>query len=165
MKREGRGRATPRAFACLGAALFLGAAGAGAQSVDTVLAQQQGADDAAAAAQREVDKLSDEAQTMADRYRQALTDAETLTKYNEHLAVQVKSQAEEVTSLRRQLTEVETTDREIQPLMQRMVETLEQFVSYDVPFLLEERKARVETLKQMMGRADITISEKYRRIL
>jgi hypothetical protein len=163
MKRDGRGRA--RAFACLGALLFFGAGGAGAQSVDAVLAQQQGADKAAAAAQREVDKLSDEAQTMADRYRQALTDAETLTKYNEHLAVQVKSQAEEAASLRRQLTEVETTDREIQPLMQRMVETLEQFVSYDVPFLLEERKARVETLKEMMGRADISISEKYRRIL
>jgi hypothetical protein len=165
MKRDLRGRAKPWAFACLGAALFVGAPGADAQSVDAVLAQQAGADQAAGAAQREVDRLSDEAQQMADRYRQALTDAESLTKYNEHLAVQVKSQADEVTSLRRQLTEVETTDREIQPLMQRMVETLEQFVSYDVPFLLEERKQRVETLKQMMARADITISEKYRRIL
>ena len=49
--------------------------------------------------------------------------------------------------------------------MQRMVETLEQFVALDVPFLLEERNGRVATLKQMMTRADVTISEKYRRIL
>jgi hypothetical protein len=162
MERMSRERTRSWALGCLGVVL---AAGASAQSVDAVLAQQAGADQAATAAQREVDKLSDEAQEMADRYRQALTDAESLTKYNEHLAVQVKSQADEVASLRRQLTEVETTDREIQPLMQRMVETLEQFVSLDVPFLIEERKARVETLKQMMARADITISEKYRRIL
>jgi hypothetical protein len=49
--------------------------------------------------------------------------------------------------------------------MQQMVETLDQFVKLDVPFLLEERSARVQNLKDMMGRADVTISEKYRRIL
>jgi hypothetical protein len=163
MERNSRERAPAWALVC--GVVIAAAASASAQSVDTVLAQQAGADQAATAAQREVDRLSDEAQDMAERYRQALTDAEALTQYNEHLAMQVKSQSDEVASLRRQLTEVETTDREIQPLMQRMVETLEKFVSYDVPFLLDERNARVETLKQMMTRADITISEKYRRIL
>ena len=68
-------------------------------------------------------------------------------------------------SIERQLTEIETTNREVQPLMQQMVDTLEQFVKLDVPFLLEERTARVQSLKDMMGRADVTISEKYRRIL
>src|SRR5687767_14528110 len=163
MERNSLERAPAWALVC--GVVIAAAASASAQSVDTVLAQQAGADQAATAAQPEVDRLSDEAQDMAERYRQALTDAEALTQYNEHLAMQVKSQSDEVASLRRQLTEVETTDREIQPLMQRMVETLEKFVSYDVPFLLDERNARVETLKQMMTRADITISEKYRRIL
>ena len=49
--------------------------------------------------------------------------------------------------------------------MQRMLDTLEQFVSLDVPFLLDERTKRVSTLKDMMSRADVTISEKYRRIV
>jgi len=34
-----------------------------------------------------------------------------------------------------------------------------------VPFFLEERTNRVESLKLLMARADVTISEKYRRIL
>ena len=142
-----------------------GAGAVRAQSLDQLLAQQSAADKEAAAAQREIDKLSDEAQSMADKYRQALTDAASLEKYNQHLAQQVKSQADEVASMRKQLEQIETTDREVQPLMQRMVETLAQFVTLDVPFLLEERTKRVATLQEMMGRADVTISEKYRRIL
>ena len=46
-----------------------------------------------------------------------------------------------------------------------MLDTLEQFVDLDVPFLLEERKQRVAMLEAMMPRADVTLSEKYRRIL
>jgi hypothetical protein len=67
--------------------------------------------------------------------------------------------------MNRQLLEVETTSREVLPLMQRMLDTLGQFVALDVPFLAEERAKRVATLEDMMTRADVTISEKYRRIL
>jgi hypothetical protein len=153
------------AFAVLAAAFSGGAGAAFGQSLDNLLAQQAAADQAAQAAQREIDELHDEAQGMAEKYRQALADTASLEKYNEHLAVQVKSQSDEVASIRKQLEEIETTDREVQPLMQRMVDTLEQFVALDVPFLLEERTRRVATLKDMMARADVTISEKYRRIL
>jgi hypothetical protein len=165
MRHEERGRLRAGGFAVLGAALATAGMGAWGQSLDNLLAQQAAADQAAAAAQRQIDELHDEAQGMAEKYRQALSDAASLTKYNAQLEVQVKSQGDEVASMRRQLAEIETTDREIQPLMQRMVETLEKFVAYDVPFLLEERTRRVATLKEMMGRADVTISEKYRRIL
>jgi len=159
-------RRLARAFALLlGVTLCGGGTAASAQALDNLLAQQAAADRDAAAAQQEVDRLHDEAADMAEKYRQALTDAESLAKYNEHLAVQVKSQSDEVASIRAQLADVETTDREVQPLMQRMVETLKQFVALDVPFLLEERNQRVATLEQMMTRADVTISEKYRRIL
>jgi hypothetical protein len=49
--------------------------------------------------------------------------------------------------------------------MDRMVQTLDQFVKADVPFLQEERANRVKSLVELMGRADVAISEKYRRIL
>ena len=68
-------------------------------------------------------------------------------------------------SIQTQLSEIETTNREVLPLMERMVSTLDQFVNADIPFYKEERLNRVALLKDMMPRADISISEKYRRIL
>lgn len=50
-------------------------------------------------------------------------------------------------------------------MMQRMLETLEQFVELDTPFLLDERRTRVQNLKSLMRRADVSVSEKYRRIV
>ena len=55
--------------------------------------------------------------------------------------------------------------REIKPLMSRMLEALDEFVKLDVPFLLKEREKRVADLKTMMLRADVTDSEKFRRLL
>jgi hypothetical protein len=77
----------------------------------------------------------------------------------------VKSQQDELSTMTRQLSEIETTSREALPMMQKMVVTLGQFVKLDVPFLPEERANRLAQLDDMMTRADVSVSEKYRRIV
>jgi hypothetical protein len=146
-------------------ALSVTAPFARAQSVEAVMSEQADADEAAAASQQRVANIHHDTQEMAAKYRQALTDVDSINRYNEHLAGQVKSQNDEIASIQRQLGEIETTGRDVIPLMEKMVTTLEQFVALDVPFLLEERTKRVQTLKELLPRADVTISEKYRRIL
>ncbi len=138
---------------------------AGDLTADRLLAEQAGADKTATAAQDRINKLDDEAQNMAARYRQALSDIDSFKRYNEQIAVQLKSQNEEVAQIKRQLVDIEVTARDVLPLMQKMVDTLEQFVSLDLPFLMGERRQRVVTLKGLLLRADVSISEKYRRIL
>jgi len=140
------------------------AAPAGAQ-LDEALAQQVQTDQTAARSQEQINALRERQQDAAGRYAQALADAESLERYNDQLAEQVQSQEDEIASIEKQLLDIETTNREVQPLMQQMVDTLEQFVKLDVPFLLEERAARVQNLRDILPRADITISEKYRLIL
>jgi hypothetical protein len=136
-----------------------------AEAIDRVMSEQAAAIKAAAASQARIDGLSDETQDMLAKYRQALTDTDSLKKYNEQLGAQVKSQEDRLAAIKRQLAEIEATQRDVLPLMQRMIDTLEQFVQLDVPFLVQERTKRVATLKQLIGRADVSISEKYRRIL
>ena len=135
------------------------------QQVTQALQAQVQNDKDQANSQKEINGVREKTQDAAGRYAQAMADADSLERYNKQLDSQVKSQEAEMASIERQLTDIETTNREVQPLMQQMVETLDQFVKLDVPFLLDERTARVQNLKDMMARADVTISEKYRRIL
>ncbi len=50
------------------------------------------------------------------------------------------------------------------PLMIRMLDGLEQFIELDKPFLLDEREQRVNRLRALMERADVTLAEKFRRL-
>jgi len=138
---------------------------AAAQKLDAAINEQAAANRDAVASQQKIDQLADQTQDMVGKYRQALNDAEALKKYNEQLAIQVKSQGERLANMKKQLVDIEGTQRDVLPLMQKMVDTLEQFVALDVPFQIEERTKRVANLKSVLARADVSTSEKYRRIL
>jgi vacuolar-type H+-ATPase subunit I/STV1 len=155
-------------FALAGAiAALLGAAPASTQTakVNTVISEQVKTEEAARASQKRVEQLDEETTKMLADYRQMLAEATSLKSYNEQLAAQVKSQDEQVSEMTQQLGQIETTSREVLPMMDKMLATLDQFVKLDMPFLMEERSNRVAQLKDMMTRADVSTSEKYRRIV
>jgi hypothetical protein len=120
---------------------------------------------AGAEAQEEIDTLSDEIDTLAAEYRAALQTTRALKVYNAQLESLLVSQRREIESLTKQIDEVTVVGRRVLPLMVRMIDGLEHFIALDVPFLLEERQTRVADLRAKMDRADVTIAEKYRRIL
>ncbi|HUS23716.1 MAG TPA: DUF3450 domain-containing protein [Candidatus Binatia bacterium] len=134
-------------------------------TVNTTIGEQVGTEKAAAASQNRINALDDETQRMLDDYRATSREAESLRRYNEQLMLQIKSQQEEMVSIGKQIEQIDRTNREIYPLMNKMVDTLDQFVKLDLPFLQDERARRLGALKEMMPRADVTTAEKYRRIL
>ena len=136
-----------------------------AQFLAAAVDEQARADKEAVSSQERVSELDDETQKLLAQYRTALGEKESIEAYSEQLKVQVQSQLEDIASIERQLDEVETTAREVVPLTQKMLDTLGAFVELDVPFLIEERRNRVKTLKEVMDRADVTLSEKYRRVV
>jgi Protein of unknown function (DUF3450) len=154
-------RAVPGA-AMLLAALYV--TDAGAQLNDTVRADAQ-VNQAATTSQEGIDAQREAAEDAGVQYARYTLEADSLERYNTQLEEQVRSQEEELASIEEQLAGIETTTREIQPLMQTMVDTLRTFVALDIPFLIEERTTRVQNLVDLLGRADVAISEKYRRIL
>jgi hypothetical protein len=133
--------------------------------VNSVISEQVKTEEAAKASQKKVESLDEEATKMLSDYRLMLAETTSLKSYNEQLALQVKSQDEQVAEMTAQLTTIETTSKEVLPMMDKMLATLDQFVKLDVPFLIEERTNRVAQLKEIMTRADVSTSEKYRRIV
>ncbi len=159
------GRRLPAVLAALGALAAVSANAQNVAQVDKALSQQKATDKDAAKVQQDINKLTDQKDTAADKYAQAMAEADSLEAFNKQLSDQVKSQESEIASVQKQLTEIETTSREVQPLMERMVDSLANFVSLDVPFLRDERMERVNRLRDLMKRADVSISEKYRQVL
>jgi chromosome segregation ATPase len=115
--------------------------------------------------QAEIEKLSDNIDDLATEYRRILQDTRSLEVYNQQVADLIESQTAEMGSLEEQIEGVTAVSREIVPLMVRMIDTLEKFVELDLPFLLEERRERVAKLREIMERADVSLSEKYRRLM
>ena len=72
-----------------------------------------------------------------------------LREYNAQLEKLIDGQKKEMVSIRQQIDDVTNVDRTIMPLMFRMIDALDQFVKLDVPFLSDERRARVANLRAM----------------
>ena len=98
-------------------------------------------------------------------YRVQIQQIDALRVYNTQLEELIESQNSEMRSLESQIESVTVVERGIMPLMLRMLDSLESFVELDIPFLLEERRERVAELRDVLGRADVTTAEKYRRLL
>ena len=122
-------------------------------------------DKEAKASQEKVTQIATEIRSLTDDYRLVNRRIDNTKIYNQQLRDLIRSQKEEMASIKKQIQGLKNTNQEILPLMARMLENLEKFISLDIPFLPDERKNRLTALKAMMSRADVSTSEKYRRLL
>ena len=112
-----------------------------------------------------VSNLSDETQDLLGQYRLVLQQIDRLITYNDYVERLIVDQEAQITDIRKQLDQFALIERGIVPLMLDSIDTLDKFIDLDVPFLLEERKARVARLRTIMNLSDVTVSEKYRQIM
>lgn len=153
------------AVAAVTACMLSGAAVAQAQQIDQLLSIEKQVAQAGAQSQQTIDKIADETDKLVNEYRTVTTQIDNIKVYNDQLQQLVAAQEKEKASLQAQIENVSGVEREIVPLMQRMIGTLEQFVKLDVPFRLQERTERVQNLRELMNRADVSTAEKYRRLM
>ena len=111
-----------------------------------------------------VDKVVTQTRSMEDHYRANLKEIDGLRIYNKLLELQIENQERVKVDLEQSIANVAIVNRQIVPVMTRMIDSLEQFISLDVPFLNQERTDRVEALKELMSRQDVTVAEKFRKV-
>ena len=125
------------------------------QTERTLLAQES---------QQRIDKVVEQTRKMEDRYRAALKEIDGLKIYNQLLELQIENQARVKVDLEQSILVASQINRNIVPVLVGMIDALDQFVQMDVPFLMEERTNRVNSLDELMQREDVTVAEKFRKV-
>ncbi len=164
MKKHNHRRTLARA-----AAAALVVAGLGgvlhAQQVERVLQAEGRNIRIAQESQERIDKVVQDTRNLVDQYKAVTKEIDGLQVYNQLLERQIQGQEGEISDITNSIDQVTVIERQILPLMVRMIEGLEQFVQLDVPFLVKERSQRVDGLKQLVGRSDVSVAEKFRRVM
>ncbi|MGF1738888.1 DUF3450 domain-containing protein [Photobacterium satsumensis] len=131
----------------------------------SVVATQAKADKSATSSQVKVDKYADSTESMLAEYKGLLRQIDSMKIYNAQISRMVDSQQGELDSLNRQIAQIDQTAMEVVPLTLKMIDALDEFVALDLPFQTEERSLRIAELHKLMDRADVTTSEKFRKVM
>jgi vacuolar-type H+-ATPase subunit I/STV1 len=115
--------------------------------------------------QARIDELTEDTRKLLNDYKVVLKEIEGLQVYNQQLEAQISAQEREMADINASLDRVTEVNRQVVPLMLRLVDGLEQFVDLDVPFLLQEREDRISRLRDIMERSDVEVSEKFSQVL
>lgn len=119
---------------------------------------------AAQTSQNSVNRLNDQTEDLLVQYRTVLSEIESLQVYNQQLEAVVNDQNAMIQSMNEQMTELESTNRAIVPMVIEMVDMIRKIVEADVPFRKQERLDRVAGLEAILNNSSVTTSEKYRKV-
>ena len=120
---------------------------------------------ASAAAQKQVERSDDTAETAARDYRAVLQQIDNMKLFVDQQDIYLRGQAGDIEALQRQLGSVEQVKRGMVPMMLLMAAEIERSVEEDMPFKLRERKERLERLKDTLADPSVTPTEQYRQVL
>lgn len=143
---------------------FLGAT-AQANTVDAVLKVGQAKTAAASKSQKAVDRLANETGDLLQDYKTVMKVVDGLRVYNARLEKQIANQLTRIGNIDDSIGQVTVIQRQVTPLVIRMIDGLEKFVSLDIPFHMKERGERIAFLKANVDRSDLSVAEKFRQVL
>jgi len=118
-----------------------------------------------AASQSRIDSTERQTDKIVNEYKVVAKQVEGLKLYNEQKRIQIKAQLELMDKLDDQLDQVVVMQRQIPPLAQRMLESLENFINLDTPFRIEERQNRIDLVRASLAKPKVTASEQVRQVL
>lgn len=153
------------AVVILSAAVVAGGGTAVAQTVDSVLRAEQQRLAKSREAQQRIDRVVQQTRSLVDDYKAVTKEIDGLKIYNQLMEAQTEKQQSRLDEISESLEKANVINRQIFPLMQRMIEGLEQFVKLDIPFLMEERTERIQALKDLMDEPNVSVAEKFRKVM
>ncbi len=81
-----------------------------------------------------------------------------------HMQDVVKRQEDFISRMQTRILEMEKMRQGLVPYLEEVVNRMEELVQNDLPFLMDERTARVSSLRQVIHDPELTMGEKIRRV-
>jgi hypothetical protein len=156
---------TKQALLAVSVAALLGAPGSNADTFGDIFRVSQASTEAAQGSQVKIDKIADETRDLLQEYKTVTKQIDGLKVYNARLEKQIANQTARAGMIDESIADVTVIQRQITPLVIRMIDGLEEFVSLDLPFHLQERRDRIAFLRNNLDRAEVSTAEKFRQVL
>jgi hypothetical protein len=118
-----------------------------------------------AEAQVEINELSDQADELTVEFRDQAKLVDGLEIYNAGMRRTIAQQERTIAEYDESIADAAELQRQIAPLMERMMVALEQFVQLDLPFQLDERQSRLDTIRDTFDDSSVNVAEKFRLVL
>jgi hypothetical protein len=134
-------------------------------TVDQVLEADLRRLELAQESQERINGIVEGTRSLADDYRAINKEIDGLKVYNRLMTAQTNGQQATLDDIALSMQQVDVINRQIFPLMERMIDGIEQSISLDIPFLIEERNKRIADLKDIMERSDVSVAEKFRKVM
>ena len=115
--------------------------------------------------QDKIDQTERQTDKIVNEFKVVNKQVEGLKLYNAQKRIQIQAQLDLMDKLDEQLVQVVVMQRQIPPLAQKMLDTLETFVTLDTPFRKEERRARIDLVRSSLAKPKVTASEQVRQVL
>jgi vacuolar-type H+-ATPase subunit I/STV1 len=132
--------------------------------VDQSIANQSSIIESLQSIQKRIDSLDAESKKLTNEYKDTIVEYEILKNYDDQLEKITESQFVEIKSFIEQIESLDETNKYVLPLLERMVVALRELIEIDVPFLIDERMARLQELESILYQANFTTAEKFRKI-
>ena len=156
---------TPARGAILASIVVGFAAPSVAQGLDRAIATGEQATRRAEQVQQQINQLDDERSDMVGEFRTLLQRKTAAELYARQQAAAVESQEREIASLTDQLSRVDEITSQTVPMLETLIDDLEMFIDADLPFRLDDRKARIARLREYLVDPNISVTERYRQIM
>jgi hypothetical protein len=136
-----------------------------AQSLNEVLEVRSATTQEGKASQMRIDEVKDDTRDLLTQYKQIMKVVDGLKVYNLQQERLIRNQEQELAELEASIDNVTVIERQMGPLIERMITNLGKFVSMDIPFLIKEREERIAFLEETLDRADVSVAEKFSQVL
>ena len=155
----------PSLFLLLAILTLLPVPVAGSDTRDRIEVPVQQAIDTRRATQEAETEWRVEKEKLMTRFESLKQEQTELQKQKKVLQEQTDIAKTRVASKKRQLSDIQEIESRMSPFLIELMDVLETQFSTSLPFLTEERRQRITRLEQLMNDPEITISERYRKLM